>query len=158
MISFKKLWKNHPTVESFIDDAPCKVNGKRAFTNQCAIRMGQALHKSGIKLDSFKGAKCWHNHQPTHILRAEELANWIKSPFSPLKNIIVFKGADGFSQISGRKGIIFFKDYYGPGDQGDHIDLWNGSRLTKFKTWIEFAFRGGKHYAKADIWFWPLAD
>jgi hypothetical protein len=157
-MNFKDLWKNHPTVESLIDDAPCKVNGKRAFTNQCAIRLGQSLSKSGVNLDSFRGAKCWHNHKPAHILRAEELADWLKGPFSPVKKMITFEGVDGFSKIGGKKGIIFFKDYYGPGNQGDHIDLWNGSRLTNNRTWLEFAFRDGRHYSKATIWFWPVGD
>lgn len=107
--------------------------------NQCAIRIGEALAKSGVNLDSFKGAKCWHKHNPPHILRAEELALWLKSPFSPVKKIEEFEGVNGFQSINGKKGIIFFKDYYGPGNQGDHIDLWNGSRLTRYSSWFEFA-------------------
>ncbi|PCK06167.1 MAG: hypothetical protein COA42_17580, partial [Alteromonadaceae bacterium] len=75
----------------------------------------------------------------------------------PLKFVTELEGVNGFSQISGKKGIIFFKDYYGSNQQGDHIDLWNGSRLTKFKTWIEFSFRDGRHYSKATVWFWPVA-
>lgn len=156
---FDTLWNNHPTISSaiFEDDTPCLNNGKRAFENQCAIRMGECLSKSGINLDSFKGARCWFNHKPAHILRAEELANWLKSPFSPFKKMHVFAGVDGFSGIKGQKGIIFFKDYYGPRQQGDHIDLWNGSRLTNLSSWLEFYFRNGKHYADATLWFWPIA-
>ena len=67
MISFKKLWDNHPTVESLIDDYPCKKNGKKAFDNQCAIRMGVAFEKSGVNIKTFTGAKCWHGHKPAHI-------------------------------------------------------------------------------------------
>lgn len=158
-MKFEKLWKNHPTIDApmFSDDAPCTVNGKRAFNNQCAIRMGVSLQKSGVKLDTFKGAKCWHGHKPAHILRAEELTNWLKGPFSPFKQRFEFKGVNGFQDINGKKGIIFFKDYYGPGNQGDHIDLWNGSRLTKFRTWFEFSVCDGRHYSKADVLFWPVA-
>ncbi|BFM15697.1 hypothetical protein R50073_18800 [Maricurvus nonylphenolicus] len=83
-MKFNDLWENHPTVESLIDDAPCKVNGKRAFENQCAIRMGQALVKSGVNLTSFKGARCWHKHSPAHILRAEELQNGSRRLFPQL--------------------------------------------------------------------------
>ncbi|MCL6272183.1 type VI secretion system amidase effector protein Tae4 [Sansalvadorimonas sp. 2012CJ34-2] len=155
-MKFSKLWDNHPSVESTFDDAPCLVNGKRAFENQCAIRLGESLRKSGVSLETFKGAKCWHKHNPAHILRAEELANWLKSPFSPFKKRVVFEGVNGFDQIKGKTGIIFFKDYYGPGQQGDHIDLWNGIRLTKYSTWFEFAFRGGRHYSDATVWFWPV--
>ncbi|MCF6255038.1 MAG: type VI secretion system amidase effector protein Tae4 [Gammaproteobacteria bacterium] len=87
MVNFVKLWNSHPTVESFIDDFPCKKNGKKAFDNQCAIRIGVAFEKTGVNLKSFKGAKCWHSHKPAHILRAEEIENWLKGPFSPFKNI-----------------------------------------------------------------------
>ncbi len=55
MATFDTLWKNHPTVESPFDDFSCKHNGKKAFDNQCAIRLGVAFGKSGITLDSFKG-------------------------------------------------------------------------------------------------------
>ena len=107
MAKFDSLWKNHPTVESLIDDFPCKKNGSKAFENQCAIRMGVAFGKSGINMDSFKGAKCWYGHNPSHILRAEELANWLKSPFSPYKQRIEFEGVNGFDSIFGKKGIVF---------------------------------------------------
>lgn len=157
-MKFKALWQNHPTVaaSAFEDDAPCLVNGKRAFDNQCAIRIGICLQKSGVALQTFKGARCWHRHTPAHILRAEELAKWLKSPFSPFKRMSEFKGINGFQSIQGKTGVIFFKDYYGDNNRGDHIDLWNGSRLTSYRTWFEFSLRGGQHYAKADVWFWPL--
>ena len=156
-MNFEKLWENHPTVETtFGDDAPCQKDGKRAFTNQCAIRMGESLRKAGVNLDSFKGARCWHGHNPAHILRAEELANWLRSSFSPFKQMIEFEGVNGFEQLNNKTGIVFFKDYYGPGNQGDHIDLWNGSRLTKVSSWFEFAFRDGRHYRDATVWFWPV--
>ena len=157
-MDFSKLWDNHPTISAafLADDAPCLVDGERAFENQCAIRMGVSLIKSGVSLDSFKGTRCWHGHNPPHILRAEELANWLSSPLSPFKKVEKFEGNNGFSTISGKQGIIFFKDYYGPNQQGDHIDLWNGSRLPKFASWFEFAFRSGRHYANATVWFWPV--
>lgn len=91
-MKFKELWENHPTVKSRRDDAPCKVNGKRAFDNQCAIRLGQALTESGIDLNTFKGARCWHSHKPAHILRAEELAKWLSSSFSPFRKVVKFQG------------------------------------------------------------------
>ncbi|MET1257548.1 type VI secretion system amidase effector protein Tae4 [Aliikangiella maris] len=157
-MKFKELWDNHPTVSAsiFSDDAPCLTNGARAFTNQCAIRLGVSLEKAGVDLKSFKGVRCWHGHKPSHILRAEELAKWLKSSFSPFNRIIEFKASEGFKKIYGKKGIIFFKDYYGENNQGDHIDLWNINRLTKFSTWFEFNWRDGEHYEKATIWFWPI--
>lgn len=152
MISFDKLWDNHPTGEF-----PCKdARGNKAYENQCAIRMGVAFDKAGVGTKSFNGARCWHSHKPPHILRAEELANWLKGPFSPFKTVEIFEAKKGFDRISGRTGVIFFKDYYGPNSQGDHIDLWNGSRLTELLSWFEFTFRNGRHYEKATVWFWPV--
>jgi hypothetical protein len=107
-------------------------------------------------MSTFKGARCWHQHKPAHILRAEELANWLKSPFSPFRKVSTFQAKDGFTKIQGKRGIIFFKDYYGPGNTGDHIDLWNGRMLTRYSSWFQFALRGGRHYADAEVWFWPV--
>lgn len=118
--------------------------------------MGEAFRKSGVDLKSFKGVRCWHGHKPAHILRAEELAEWLSGPFSPFKQKFVFEGVNGFSQITGKKGIIFFKDYYGPNQQGDHIDLWNGSRFTRLTSWVQFAVQRGRHYSDATVWFWPV--
>jgi len=41
-----KLWKNHP-----YPAYPCD---KSTFKNQCAIRMGVAMEKSGIDTSSFE--------------------------------------------------------------------------------------------------------
>ncbi|WP_074687063.1 T6SS effector amidase Tae4 family protein [Paracidovorax citrulli] len=45
-------------------------------------------------------------------------------------------GTDLFKSIHGRTGILFFRNYWGPGRQGDHIDLWNGSRVTALSSWF----------------------
>jgi Type VI secretion system (T6SS), amidase effector protein 4 len=65
MLIFNELWLNHPGRNR----RPCN------FTNQCAIRMGIALQKTNVNMSTFKGAKCWHGHEPKHILRAQELAD-----------------------------------------------------------------------------------
>ena len=44
-IKAKTIWDNHPYPIS-----PCS---KKHFSNQCAIRMGVALEKSGIDTKSF---------------------------------------------------------------------------------------------------------
>lgn len=91
-MKFKTLWSNHPTAaaSAFEDDAPCFVNGKRAFDNQCAIRIEECLQKSGVALQTFKGARCWHGHKPAHILWAEKLTKWLKSPFAPFRRMSDF--------------------------------------------------------------------
>src|SRR5688572_8889223 len=82
-ITAKTLWDNHPYPAS-----PCSTE---LFANQCAIRMGTALEKSGIDTTSFNTMyprrRCCSaypslkHHKPGHIMAAQELANWIdKNP------------------------------------------------------------------------------
>jgi hypothetical protein len=68
-----------------------------------------------------------------------------------------------FSTLSGKTGIIFFRHYWGVNHQGNHIDLWDGSKLTaRFSSWIRVHlgividglwsdYRGAE-----EIWFWPI--
>ncbi|WP_133510495.1 type VI secretion system amidase effector protein Tae4 [Candidatus Thiosymbion oneisti] len=144
MLSFRKLWDNHP----YIKDAgkpPCTNDkGKPHFNNQCAIRMGIALERVGMNLNSFRGVRCWHGHK-NHILRAEELAKWLRTQKKDVGTANVTKKAK-YIQFLGKKGIIFFKDGWPRG--GDHIDVWNGVKLA-----------GGlnSYFTLAkEVWFWKL--
>ncbi len=141
---FNKLWKFHPG-RSF----PCN---RLKFENQCAIRMGEALRLSNVDLSSFKGAKCWEKHEDKikHILRAQELANWIDKNPHVFGNKTVFNRENNKNVTSKNfwhvKGIIFFQDGWGP---TDHIDIWDGTNL-----------KGGYlNYFTSDwksIWVWQL--
>lgn len=134
---FQKLWKNHPGRTH-----PCDSS---VFNNQCAIRMGVALEKSGVDTSSFDTMyperRCWLGHNPGHILAAQELANWIKSKthiFGTLKKITP-------NNYPSNSGIIFIKDGWGT---TDHIDVWNGSSL-----------KGGdsSYLSKGtEVWFWDI--
>ncbi|HVK54554.1 MAG TPA: T6SS effector amidase Tae4 family protein [Burkholderiales bacterium] len=64
-------------------------------------------------------------------------------------------------------GIIFFQNYWGPGNQGDHIDLWNGARLTALDSWLRIHVRVGSFglhslgfgsdlEKSASTWFWAV--
>lgn len=134
MVTFNKLWTNHPGRSS----RPCN------FENQCAIRMGVALQKSNVNLNTFSGAKCWHGHTPKHILRAQELANWMdkNTAFFGIKK--VYKGVTS-ADFKGKKGIVFIKDGWGA---TDHIDVWDGSIM---KGGSSDYFSKGK-----EVWFWNL--
>ena len=46
------------------------------------------------------------------------------------------------------KGIVLLKNFWGTGNQGDHIDLWNGAMLA----------RGAPSYfvSSKEVWFWEL--
>ena len=135
MVNFSTLWSNHPGRSS----RPCN------FDNQCAIRMGLALQNSKVNMSSFRGARCWFKHKPRHILRAQELADWIsrKPGYFGVKQ--VHKGVSS-SDFIGKKGIVFIKDGWGP---TDHIDLWDGAIM---KGGSPDYFEKGK-----EVWFWKLA-
>lgn len=81
------------------------------------------------------------------MLAAEELAAGLKrAHLDGIGEAQVFDGKDFREKIAGKKGIIFFKDYWmrsadNPGSPtGDHIDLWNGSRLTDLSSWVRVRF------------------
>ena len=65
--------------------------------------------------------------------------------------------------INGRTGIVFFQNYWGTGQQGDHIDMWNGTRMTDRLTWVRINMRigsvglGSDYRQAQSAWFWPLA-
>ncbi|WP_266105156.1 T6SS effector amidase Tae4 family protein [Pseudomonas sp. HN8-3] len=67
--------------------------------------------------------------------------------------------------LAGQQGIIFFKDFWRRGNEtsgnrsGDHIDLWNGRRLTNWLSYpriqlglsIEGTF--SDYHESREIWF-----
>lgn len=142
MVRFDELWKNHPGTYK-----PC--NGA-LFQNQCAIRMSQALYDSNVDLLSFKGVKCWEKHKDgfRHILRAQELADWLHIHPEIFGNRVKLERKK-YPKMNDKsfkhKGIIFIKDGWG---STDHIDLWGGMSL-----------KGGSvdyfNYG-VEIWFWVL--
>ncbi|MCL6272301.1 type VI secretion system amidase effector protein Tae4 [Sansalvadorimonas sp. 2012CJ34-2] len=155
MITFKKLWNSHPTITG--SDNPCTTNGKKNFSNQCSIRVGVALVECGVKTTDIPGVThCWHGHPKSagHVIRAEELANGLQKVSLPgLKPVIEVDPKEFSEQLSGKKGIIFFKDYWqrtvrGKTESfrnrsGDHIDIWNGSRITDLTSWARINLRIG---------------
>ncbi|PZN83278.1 MAG: hypothetical protein DM484_04815 [Candidatus Methylumidiphilus alinenensis] len=158
MPAFKTLWSNHPNIKG---DTP--VLDKKVYENQCAINMGAAWLRSGMTISGYTGALSWEKDKPKYPIRAQELANWFASPYSHLPfKVQKFGGKEVFEKISGKTGIIFFHDYWGPGNQGDHIDLWNGSRLTHWISWLQIHARIGSIGINSDlrkaesIWYWAV--
>jgi hypothetical protein len=111
--------------------------------------MGVALAECKVDLSSFKGVRCWHGHTPRHILRAQELADWIAKNLALFGQKKVYKRKDlpkmSYVDFDGRKGIVFIKDGWGA---TDHIDLWDG-----------YSMKGGDAsylLEGTEIWFWRL--
>lgn len=147
-VSLMKLfWSNHPGRKNVCDET--------LFTNQCAIRMGTALELSGIKLSEDRRVlrrctteyRAYKHHKEGdvkgHVLAAQELANWIKSQTSTFGPRSVVHSKD---ELTGRSGIIFFRDGWGT---TDHIDVWDGEALVGgFPSYFDSDFK--------ELWFWDI--
>ncbi len=156
--SFAALWANHPTIKG--DDA---LLDKNIYKDQCAINVGAAFIRSSLSLGSFPGVYSWQKDSPKYPIRAQELANWLDSGKAGLMSRTEkYSGKDGFEKIAGRTGIVFVQNYWGEGRQGDHIDLWNGSRMTKRSSWFLIQWHISWEGVLTDmrqaqaIWFWPV--
>jgi len=148
-LDFTKLWNAHPTNKGIKN--PCTTNGVVNFGNQCAIRMGVCLNNAGISTASFRGAKCYpgHGHNSSHILRAEELAKWMVNNPAFFGNVDKKIGTSS-ADYTGKKGIVFFLNFWGRGNQGDHIDLWNGSKMC---------YGDPSYFGRSKaVWFWEIKD
>ena len=149
-VTFKELWDKYPS------DKVKHINIKTKedeFGNHCAINVSESLYQNGIKLKSFKGAKCYHKC-PTgkniHAIRAQELANWLKKrPFAGCPKPEIYTGEIYEEKVKDKTGIILFKDYWqrngeiGNTRTGDHIDLWNENELASIgvvATWVRSTF------------------
>lgn len=175
---FKQLWENHPVITG--DKNPCSTNGKPNFSDQCAIRLGTALAACGVDTSKLPGVRhCWyHDKKLGHTLSAEELANGLKKyqPYG-VGNLQMIDLSEFPKNLSGKTGIIFYKDYWqrtinGKDEtfrnrSGDHIDLWNNGRMTSSDSWARlhlrigsfglhsFGFYSDLEKSKA-IWFWEV--
>ena len=146
-LSWSGLWDSHP-----VEQRPCD---QTALENQGAVRMGVALgialEKSGVNLDSFQGARCGVKHDPSHILSAQELADWLRTQTKLVGNVKIYKQVT-WEDFKGKRGIMFIQKP--TGNKGlDHIDLWTGKYLK--------GMTGGKVRldwisACEQVWFWDL--
>jgi hypothetical protein len=159
MVGISTLWLRYPKT-----NYPCSTNNRRNFENQCAIRLGACLQNSGIDTDKLKVEKCWHH--PTkegHTLRARDLARALSRGIvsGVGKKEEYENGIEGLTRIWGRRGIVYFKDFWEerPGSrEGDHIDLWQMRRCKSFELPQVPAYQPGLagDYEKGSIWFWPV--
>lgn len=131
--AFSEIWKNYPK----------DVNNKHAhpsrdgYANQCAIRLGVALMKSGVDFTNYSEPVTSEGFPRG----AFSLANWIYSNYGPPTNI--YNSYSDFQKATiNQTGIMFEKHPY----QGtaDHIDVWNKGKS------------GSGVYISFEIWFWNI--
>ena len=170
-LKFETIWNNYPTSDPCVDTKTGKVPS--GFSNQCAVRVGYALERSGVSFASFHGKRCpCGSSTGGMVAGAQELANWLgPKRFAGCPNAETYTGKDVFDKISGKSGIVFFANYWqrdeekGKGDarSGDHIDLWNGSRLTSVTSWarihmgISWDGLWSDFRRSTRVLFWPIA-
>ena len=150
MAAVAQLWRNHSSNWTPPDHRPCKKkNGTFAYENQCAIRMGLALQGAGINTSSVPGARCWYGHGRSHILRVRDLNPWIESKSSVIgcQKKVVHTDVT-HKDFTNKKGIVYFENFWGTNNQGDHIDLWNGTKVAKGD--LDFFERS------EEVWFWEM--
>jgi hypothetical protein len=136
-VTFAKLWAAYPSGHPYVD--PRTGKPPPGYDNQCAINISVAIHGVGVEMKSFKGAFVIVNGYRAASV-ASQLAAWLKlQPFCGLppapENVT---GLDWQHKIRGRTGIVYFEDYWARNEKeksthkptGDHVDLWNGSRMT----------------------------
>jgi hypothetical protein len=133
-VLFVNLWAGYPSSKPYIDAKTGKP--PKGFENQCAVKVSVALHAAGVDLKAFHGEHVRINGKNA-ATRAEELAAWLKTQHISgiSSNSMNITGEKWEEKIKGKTGIVFFANYWArPGETknptGDHIDLWNGGRLT----------------------------
>ncbi len=145
-VTFIDLWNAYPA-----DRSPCrKANGDPSFANQCAIRLSVCLADGGVNLSSCRAVRCWHGHGRRHIIRAQQLADWLANPLGKraVNAVVMHRSKVDSTHYAGRSGIVFFQNFWGSGNQGDHIALWNGSLLRNgFPDYFS---------RSQQVWFWEI--
>lgn len=133
-VTFARLWESYPSGHPYVEAATGKP--PPGFSNQCAIKVSMAIHGAGVEMKSFRGSAIKMDGMTTAYV-AEQLAAWLKlQPFCGLpKQPEDVTGKDWQDKITGRTGIIFFANYWKRDGEttrpsGDHIDLWNKTKLT----------------------------
>lgn len=169
MIAFKTLWDNFPDSDTV--SAKCfnkQAKSSKPFDNYCAILLSECFINAGVSFAKCPaGHRCWSHSGAKHVLTAEHIAKWLKnappSGFGKAESIDASKFQ---STLSGRTGVIFFKDYWQrsgeteQGRSGDHIDLWSKSRITGgsmfYRSVIELFGLVSDLNKSKEVWFWEV--
>lgn len=135
-VKFNHMWTNFPEKDAI--KLRCRNKQKDSdtpFRDYCAIMMSECFTKSGIDIGAFTGNRCWSHDGKKHILLAEDFAKGLNTHTPPTFKKRSLITPDNFQdELSGKTGVIFFKDYWQRGSEnfsnrsGDHIDLWNKNK------------------------------
>lgn len=147
---FRQLWKHHVGPNEYV----CNSS---TYPNQCAMRLGAALHDVGIGLEGKNLKRCGlDGHDPGHIRSAQQLANvFYRRPtiLGPSVKKEIFRGSinDNIENLRRRKGVIFIMNGWG---STDHIDLWDGTKQD-----LRGADRNAPYRRVGEqVWFWELTS
>lgn len=159
-LGFRKLWNNHPTVgegEVF----PCRdADGTPHFDNQCAILMGTCLLRSDL-LHGYDKPTCWYRGHKGHTLRAREVSEWMRRHPERFGRVEIRSNVS-WGAFRGRTGFVCFHNFWGAGNQGDHIDLWDGTGIIRRENDSSLEgpglADGSLDYFERseEVWFWPV--
>lgn len=159
-LGFRMLWNNHPAIADG-DVFPCKDGqGNPYFGNQCGIMMGSCLLRSGL-LAGYDQSVCWYSGHRGHTLRARELAEWMRRHPDRF-GLVEIRSNVSWGAFNGRTGFVCFQNFWGEGNQGDHIDLWDGTGLVRRETDASLEGPGMAHGSldyferSEEVWFWPV--
>jgi hypothetical protein len=127
MVKFVDLWRGHPINESVT--TPCIAPhdltnmegdhiplGFPVFHNQCAIRMGVALRRTGVQDSQLPGCPYCsvHPRSEMHFVNATQLASAIAGAnlpgVGPVERITGTETAHYYPKLFGRTGIVYFQD------------------------------------------------
>lgn len=159
-LGFRRLWNNHPT-PSTGEKFPCRdAEGMPHFNNQCAILMGTCLLESQL-LHGYDKTTCWYRGHKGHTLRARELSDWMRRHPERFGRVEIRKNVT-WGAFRGRTGFVCFHNFWGQNNQGDHIDLWDGTGIIRRETDPRLEgpglADGSLDYFERseEVWFWPV--
>jgi Type VI secretion system (T6SS), amidase effector protein 4 len=166
IINFQRLWNNHPLNQNPPVSHPCRVpvTNADAYPHECSIKMSVALMGAGVNMSLCPKTRCDYRRfagHENHIIRAQELADWLASPtvlgtpqkyLQPKKQNLEEYKKSALWNVSGKTGIVFFQNFWGQGNQGDHLDVWNEQMMSG-----DFQGANINYFTRAPhIWFWEI--
>lgn len=159
-LGFRRLWNKHPTVSEG-EVFPCRdADGAPHFDNQCAILMGTCLLRSEL-LHGYDKSTCWYRGHKGHTLRAREVSDWMRRHPERFGRVEIRSNVS-WGAFRGRTGFICFHNFWGAGNQGDHIDLWDGTGIIRRENdpTLEgpgLADGSLDYFERSEeVWFWPV--